>query len=314
MKLGNFFTGNVLTLSQSPHGSSQNGKAIDCVPTSGTRLIAPCDMEIYYRKNDLGHQSYSYARGDGWKMVFVHCIIEKQGHVKKGTDIGYLHTGGAVHLHVAIEVNGVWDVVLNYMDRSIELALTSGFSSQHWKSWSTWKDLTLGPNNMATITDANLIKMRTLVDKYNGSVFVKLKTKEELTTWWLSNGIFETLGHVEGLEKTVKIHEDMIRDVNKRLNEQGTTHEKYIAELNLRYSTLQQQLINCEDDREPLLKKVEDLESKLTTANAELDKAAQIISKLIQDNKGVKIDWGSYINKIIRAIKSFIARNARDNS
>lgn len=344
MKLGNFFTGNVFTISQSPHGTAQNGKAIDAVPTSGTRVIAPCDMEIYYRKNDLGHQSYSYARGDGWKMVFVHCIIEKQGHVKKGTDIGYLHTGGAVHLHVAIEVNGVWDVVLNYMDRNIQLALTSGFSSQHWKSWSTWKDLQLNP-----ITNPNWCIPRTAYDrgKTQFQPYVEKRRRDLITAgvdtmeWLIMHGSSEMPNEMERLyakevqlEKVITTQNTtidklnasigglttdrnkyvtMVEDLNKRLNEQAEIHEKSIAELNLKYSTQEQQLINCEDDREPLLKRVEDLEGKLTTANAELDKAAKIISKLIQDNKGTNINWGSYINKLIRAIKSFIARNVRSN-
>lgn len=185
MKLGNFFTGNVFTITQSPHGALQGGKAIDCVPTSGTRVIAPCDMEIYYRKNDLGHQSYSYARGTGFRIIFVHAIIEKTGFVKRGTDIGYLASGGALHLHTAIEVNGVWDTVLNYMERTIELRLASGFSSQHWKSWSTWKDLTLGQNNMTfnyeLYTKDNNLYMRVLSGSINANATVKNLTKG--TSW-----------------------------------------------------------------------------------------------------------------------------------
>ena len=185
MKLGNFFTGNVFTITQSPHGALQGGKAIDCVPTSGTRVIAPCDMEIYYRKNDLGHQSYSYARGTGFRIIFVHAIIEKTGFVKRGTDIGYLATGGALHLHTAIEVNGVWDTVLNYMERTIELRLASGFSSQHWKSWSTWKDLSLNTNNMTfnyeLYVKNNNLYMRVLSGSINANATVRNVTKG--TSW-----------------------------------------------------------------------------------------------------------------------------------
>lgn len=297
MKLGNFFVGNVFTISQSPHGVNQNGKAIDAVPTSGTRVIAPCDMDIYYRANNLGHQSYSYARGEGFsRLVLVHCIIEKAGFVKKGTDIGYLASGGAVHLHTAIEVNGAWDVVLNYMDRSIQLALTPGFTSHHWKFWSTWKDLTLGNNNMA-------------IEELKKALDGMTKDRDKYAK--AAEGFQKDLGNM--INERDK-YSTMVGDLNKRIEEQEITHENYVKELNLKYSIQQQQLINCEDDRQPLLKKVEDLKSKLTTANAELDRAAKIISKLIQDNKGTNIDWGSYINKLIRAIKSFIARNARDNS
>lgn len=237
MKLGNFFVGNVFRISQSPHGTVQNGKAIDAVPASGTRVIAPCDMEIYYRKNDLGHQSYSYARGDGWKMVLVHCIIEKQGHVKKGTDIGYLHTGGPVHLHVAIEVNGVWDVVLNYMDRNIQLELTSGFSSQHWKSWSTWKDLQLNP-----ITNPNWCIPRTAYERGKSQFQHYAQTRRpdlikagvDTMEWLVMHGSAELPAEMERLyamvvqlEKTVVTKDAEINKLNGALGGMTTDRNKY---------------------------------------------------------------------------------------
>lgn len=238
MKLGNFFVGNVFRISQSPHGTAQNGKAIDAVPASGTRVIAPCDMEIYYRKNDLGHQSYSYARGDGWKMVLVHCIIEKQGHVKKGTDIGYLHTGGPVHLHVAIEVNGVWDVVLNYMDRNIQLELTSGFSSQHWKSWSTWKDLQLNP-----ITNPNWCIPRTSYERGKSQFQHYAQTRRpdlikagvDTMEWLVMHGSAELPAEMERLyamvvqlEKTVVTKDAEINKLNGALGGMTTDRNKYL--------------------------------------------------------------------------------------
>lgn len=362
MKLGNFFTGNVLTLSQSPHGSNQNGKAIDCVPTSGTRVIAPCDMEIYYRKNDLGHQSYSYARGDGWKMVFVHCIIEKLGHVKKGTDIGYLHTGGAVHLHVAIEVNGVWDVVLNYMDRSINLALTSGFQSQHWKNWSTWADKQLGGTSSPDwcvgrdIRDRSASQMDLYLNTYRRDV---KNAGVDPVLWWVKHGSMEVTQQVfdlDGLYKSMTADRDkyakmvatkdaeiaklnasigglttdrnkyatMVQEVQSKLDGANEEVKRLTLEVDimgednrhLNHKLLEEQQANitCQESLEPLKKESAEKDGRIKTLNTELEKVIKAYTQLVKDNKKPEVNWGSYIPRLIRAIRSFIARNARDNS
>lgn len=285
MKLGNFFVGNVFTISQSPHGSVQNGKAIDAVPVSGTRVIAPCDMEIYYRKNDLGHQSYSYARGDGWKMVFVHCIIEKQGHVKKGTDIGYLHTGGPVHLHVAIEVNGVWDVVLNYMDRSIQLALTAGFSSTHWKSWSTWKDLQLNP-----IISPNWCIPRTAYERGVSQFKVFTETRRpdlikagvDTMEWLVMHGTAELPAEMERLYMMVSEFEKVIITKDTEINK------------------LNGALGGMTTDRNKYANMVKELRSKLDGGTAE-------INRLNLELEGVQVALKTESNKVT------ILENALDN-
>lgn len=331
MKLGNFFAGNVFTISQSPHGSVQNGKAIDAVPVSGTRVIAPCDMEIYYRKNDLGHQSYSYARGDGWKMVFVHCSIEKQGHVKKGTDIGYLHTGGPVHLHVAIEVNGVWDVVLNYMDRSIQLALTAGFSSQHWKSWTTWKDLNLGQNNMANFVipsqDYEYAKqyIPTFVQKYGGEL-----NGMDQYIWFFKHGAQRTNELLA--ERDSEINKlngalgGMTTDRNKYLNLSDEIKKKLdgeIAEvnrLNLELEGVQkelkivssklllsdQELNNCTPAKEELQKEV----AQLKGANQSLVAINKMLEKKIRESENNKkgITVAELFEKILNAIRNLFSK------
>lgn len=298
MKLGNFFVGNVFTISQSPHGALQGGKAIDAVPTSGNRLVAPCDMEIYYRKNDLGHQSYSYARGDGWKIIFVHAIIEKSGFVKRGEDIGHLASGGALHLHTAIEVNGAWDVVLNYMDRTVQLALTTGFSSQHWKSWSSWKNLNLGNNTMGLITDSDLAVMRKLVDKFNGSVFVKLTTKEELTNWWLHSGIFETLGYVETLEARIKQLElvnktnaDTIAKLNASIGGLTTDRNKYAdmaKELKNKLDGITSENERLKIELEDTKKALSDCELKKDTCENAMDNVQEKIDGLTDEVEQLK--------------------------
>lgn len=336
MKLGNFFVGNVFTISQSPHGSTQNGKAIDAVPTSGNRLIAPCDMNIYYRANNLGHQSYSYARGDGFtRLVLVHCIVEKSGFVKRGTDIGYLASGGPVHLHTAIEVNGAWDVVLNYMDRTVQLALTSGFSSQHWKSWSTWKDLNLGTNNMSfTIPSQDYEYAKqyipTFVQKYGGD----LKGMDQYI-WFFKHGaqrmnellaakdneINKLNGALGGMTTDRNKYADMVKELQSKLDGETLELNRLKIELEDTKKALEVAKVNydmeveahgrCVSNQQPLVNENEDLKAKVETLNTELDKVIKAYTKLVQDKKGIEIRWGDIriiFERFVRKIKAFLAK------
>lgn len=309
MKLGNFFNGNILTLSQSPHGVNQSGKAIDCVPTSGTRVIAPCDMEIYYRKNDLGHQSYSYARGDGWRIIFVHCIIEKQGHVKRGTDIGYLHTGGAVHLHVAIEVNGTWDVPLNYLDRKIELRLTAGFKSQHWKDWSTWKDLHLKdpvqPQWCISSADKQKAHNQLLPYLQRERQDVINNTADQVA-WWVLHGTKELPDLVASLradivskgeqinslklekktlESTNNQHQSMVDQLRNELEISAQT----IKDLNHKLLVAEQEVATQEPRMRELEKVNRELESRVSTLTAQFTSTERLLKQCRQNQKGTDI-------------------------
>ncbi len=288
MKLGNFFTGNVFTISQSPHGALQGGKAIDCVPTSGTRVIAPCDMEIYYRKNDLGHQSYSYARGNGFRIIFVHAMLEKTGFVKKGTDIGYLATGGALHLHTAIEVNGVWDCVLNYMERTIELRLTAGFSSQHWKSWSSWSDKQL-PDSVSTekycmpLSDYNYGKEANLAFFQKYADANAHKTMDGFL-WYVKHGVtrfYQLLSEkdteIERLSKVEQFLNAEVSKLNASIGGLTTDRNKYkamVEESQPEIESLRAEKNTLKIELEGIKKELSDTTLKLDIANNELDNVA----------------------------------------
>lgn len=282
MKLGNFFTGNVFTISQSPHGSTQNGKAIDAVPTSGNRLIAPCDMTIYYRANNLGHQSYSYARGDGFtRLVLVHCIVEKSGFVKRGTDIGYLASGGPVHLHTAIEVNGAWDVVLNYMDRTVQLVLTTGFSSQHWKSWSTWKDLTLGSNNMADFIipshDYEYAKqyIPAFVQKYGGD----LKGMNQYI-WFFKHGAVRMNELLADKDAEIKALKAQIKKLEASIGGLTTDRNKYKEEVEM----YKKEITRMQAETAIMSKKLEELEEQTKFLQQDNNILTQRNSDLVLEN------------------------------
>lgn len=312
MKLSNFFIGNTFTITQSPHGSLQGGKAIDAVPSSGNRLIAPCDMDIYYRKNDLGHQSYSYARGEGFKIVFVHCIIEKSGNVKRGQDIGYLATGGAVHLHTAIEVNGAWDCVLNYMDRSINLALTGGFASQHWKSWSTWKDLTLGKNTVEILKQTYEEARSGFNDLFGffeahglrGDLAKYVKDGGDSVLWIIHNGRTELRGMFDALVKERNSLRSSARATELVLKAQN----EQLADLQRKLDESNQQLANVEPTITELNKQVNTLNSEKETALTANEKLVVAYNKCIEGQKGNIEDYKEILIKASHALRELLTR------
>lgn len=106
----------------------------------------------------------------------------------------------------------------------------------------------------------------------------------------------------------------VIETLNRKLREQEIEHEKYIKELNLRYATQQQQLVNSEEALEPLQKENEKLLSMIETLNTELDTVIKAYSGLVQDRRRIEIKPGYYFPKVTRVIKSFVARNVRNNS
>jgi archaellum component FlaC len=313
MKLGNFFVGNVFTISQSPHGSLQGGKAIDAVPTTGVRVIAPCDMDIYYRANSLGHQSYSYARGEGFtRLVLVHCIIEKSGNVKRGEDIGYLATGGAVHLHTAIEVNGAWDCVLNYMDRSINLVLTSGFSSQHWKSWSTWKDLTLGKTTVEILKQTYEEAKSGFNDLFGyfeahglrADLARYVKDGGDSVQWIINHGRTELRGMFDAVVKERNGHKASIAALEKVIGSQN----EQIADLQRELDESNQQLAQVEPTITDLKKDVHTLTSERDTMKTSYDNLTVAYNKCIEGQKGNVEDYKEILTKAFRALRKLLTR------
>lgn len=324
MKLGNFFVGNTFKISQSPHGSLQGNKAIDAVPVSGNRVIAPCDMEIYYRKNDLGTQSYSYARGNGFRIIFVHAMLEKTGHVKKGTDIGYLCASTsthAMHLHTAIEVNGVWDVVLNYMDRSITLALTAGFSSQHWKDWSSWKNLELG-GTVSTGThciplsdyeygkEANLGFFRTYAD-------ANAHATMDGFIWYVKHGVTrfnqllqEKIDRIKQLELVEQTLNNEVSKLNASIGGLTTDRNKYkamvdesqpkIESLTAENGTLKIELEGIRKELKDMTLAKDIVENQLSNVQPKIDEAEEKARKFEIQNNAQKEE----ITKLLKALQN----------
>lgn len=324
MKLSNFFVGNTFTITQSPHGINTGGKSIDAVPTSGNRVLAPCDMDIYMRYNNLGSASYSYARGDGFVLELVHMIVEKSGFVKEGTDIGYLcptvkNSAGkiihAMHLHVTIKVNGVWDIVLNYMKRTVQLALSGPFTSQHWKSWSTWKDLTLGKNTVEILKQTYEEAKSGFNDLFGffeahglrGDLARYVKDGGDSVSWIIHNGRTELRGMFDALVKernSLKASAKATELVLEAQNEQ-------LADLQRKLDESNQQLANVEPTITDLNKQVNTLTSEKETLLTEKEALIKAYAKCQEGKQGNKEDYIRLLRKLLESLRELLRKTSR---
>lgn len=169
-KLTNFFVGNTLKITQSPHGKYQNYQSMDFVPEDGRnkRIIAPADGTVS-KVYDSGHQRFFYFSCKDWRIIFVHCYPTVTGNVKRGDHIGYLAEGGAIHAHVGLELGigkGNWRKVLDYMDRSVKLqwAYATPPSTADWANYDgVYKKDYKSPDGVFHAKGSRIYDNRTLV-------------------------------------------------------------------------------------------------------------------------------------------------------
>jgi len=167
MKLSSFTELGGINITQSPHGELQNNCAFDFGLQYGKKLKAPCDGRLE-RKYGIGTQRGFHFVGDGFDILFHHDIGYNLGDYKRGQDIG---ESASDHHHIAIKVNGKWDWILNYMDRTVRLSFWSlDNTTNKWAKWETYQDLQLNPiinntsmvkaiqlNNMLKLTSTNTV-------------------------------------------------------------------------------------------------------------------------------------------------------------
>lgn len=155
-KLGNIFKGNKIVITQSPHGSWQNYKSMDLINYESFDLIAPIDGEIPSKGiYQAGFQSgFHFVFGD-YDILFHHCNVKRAGFFKKGEVIGnWMHKSGDLHVHTAIRVGGVWDVLLSYMDRDLQLLPTTGKPKNKWHKWPTY------PDKYIILNDTDMVQIK----------------------------------------------------------------------------------------------------------------------------------------------------------
>lgn len=132
-----------IKLTQGYHGWKwQNGKALDF---DKANLIAPSDGEIR-RVSGSGYSQVVEFTLFGFKeniyIQAVHGRPAKMGKFKKGDLIGLCNSH---HWHIALNVNGQWQSILDYTERDRVIELVGRPWANPYDQWSFYNDLNLAP-------------------------------------------------------------------------------------------------------------------------------------------------------------------------
>lgn len=139
MKLSRFFKNKNIVITQAPHGVLQNGRSMDMVNYQSYDLFAPVDGKVE-RVYKTGGFHFVFDYGKKCDIIFHHGLAPRAGRFKKGQKIGTWRGFVPAHIHTAIKVDGKWDLLLNYMDRSIDLLPERGAPENKWTRWPTYPD------------------------------------------------------------------------------------------------------------------------------------------------------------------------------
>lgn len=149
MKLSNIFPTNHIIVAKAPHGILQSGQSMDLYANDPTySLIAPADgyVDLHYnntKKSGLGNDmGFSFVINNTTRILFHHAVAaHTKGGVKKGDFIGhYNFRGYPIHIHTAININNQWDLLLNYVSRSVLLLPEVNGRKTMWTNWNTYLD------------------------------------------------------------------------------------------------------------------------------------------------------------------------------
>lgn len=137
-KLGNFFAGNKLPITQGAHGFFQAFTAFD-FDTEPLELIVPTGYKTWTVEGKFGsgQQSGFYLTSPDRRVsiIFVHAVAYKFGVVKPGQKLGKSSWN---HFHISIKVDGKWRWIFDYLKRTIDLVWAYGGYSK-WADWNTYK-------------------------------------------------------------------------------------------------------------------------------------------------------------------------------
>jgi hypothetical protein len=128
--------------------------AIDAIGDN-YNLYAVCDMTVNAQEHD-GRTPWFRGYADGMEIRYVHCNLLRTGFFKRGEHIGNYNVPNDPfpnHLHISVLKDGIWLNFMEYLDRSLNLKLSGGFtaSQQFYKNWSTWADKSLNITNTANM-------------------------------------------------------------------------------------------------------------------------------------------------------------------
>lgn len=258
MKFESFSDKSYLILSQSPHGSYQDGKAIDFAHLSGN---APAKGKVnYFKPQGNTRQNYFGFGQDGWELQAVHSnpmksvgsIIEKGQAMWRTT----WH-----HLHLTLKFNGKWYYVLSALDWNKVKVYWLKYGQSHpvWTKQSTYGSLELPPylskTEMVNLQQAiqcqstNTIDMNIRKEPSTGAgVIGKMKPNTRFSTKQVAKG-----SNVQGVDTWYKYSS-------------GWVSGKYVREL--------PQTADCSA-----------VEKQLSEANKKIESLNSEKSKLVESNQ-----------------------------
>lgn len=99
------------------------------------KLYAPADGRILKVYKDGNNSFFNFGTAN-WFIQFVHDVPIREGEFKRGE---YLGDSTWDHHHVAINVDGQWHWIQDYLDRGIDLSFwTYGARDNKWAKWSSY--------------------------------------------------------------------------------------------------------------------------------------------------------------------------------
>lgn len=177
MKLGSIFK-NGIAITQSPHGSWQEGNAMDLVNHgSDKELKAPFSGTITKTYNLGGDNRGFWLEGDCdgtyIEQLFHHCqnYYPYGAKLEKGQIMGTYNIPNylAKHVHTAIKVNGKYDIYLNYVSRTNKLYNGYPEGSQGYKEiekWTKWSKYSNKNINCKNDNMVDKLKVQVRKNKY----------------------------------------------------------------------------------------------------------------------------------------------------
>lgn len=281
-KLGNFYQGNTFYVSQSPHGANQNNKAIDTVP--GDKFILPYvgGQKVSWLLGKTG----SFGTQQAW-FNLIHPSGKFYLQIVHAEPPKVLESGQTVrcmisnnHVHVAINVEGAWYVVLDFLERNILLKPSGNFSSQHWFDWESWADRSL-PITTVNMTKINTLKEFLSKDWIRNDILSHPTYRDRPDLWWDTYSWKEVPPAYRSVQASLSDSKLETQNSNKQLNEKDLILKTATEELQkVREASkitegllveAERDLVAVEHEKETLKGEINRLQNELEIANTALN-------------------------------------------
>lgn len=319
-KLNGLF--NHLEINKSPHGPFQADKSLDIETQQMFAPIDGCEVRKFNYNKDSPHQSYfdvylPVKSGTAF-LRCVHGAPVKTGTYKKGELLANpyptVKSGKAIvhpsHWHIAINVNGVWYVFLEYYNRNTELFFWTA-TGKHavWTNWATYADRQLNlpitepievprkmqsyPVNLLIHThnteELNIRKAPSTKSDVVGKLPPKssLKASELVLDAELVSGV-STWYRIEFKGIVGYISGAFVDDVKQvTFDEEKKKYEDQIKGLETDIAALNQDIIRLTELVEPLQGQIVNLQAENVTLTTKVDNQTKELTKFYDFKKSV---------------------------